>query len=73
MKAVKSFGILVEGYRGRAGHSGNRRGNVKIWDASGMVCFKCFGILVEAIGGGVGIADIARHRRNWRKPELKPR
>jgi hypothetical protein len=25
MKAVKSFGILVEGYRGRAGHSGNRQ------------------------------------------------
>jgi hypothetical protein len=59
MNTVKSFGILVEGYRGRAGdHGVNRHGtNVKIWDTSGMGCFKCFGMLIEAMGEGCQRSD----------------
>jgi len=38
--------------------------NQAIWDHLGMTEGKCFGILVDWEGGGVGIAVIARHRRD---------
>jgi hypothetical protein len=53
MKLVKSFGILIEGYRGRAVNRADRSTpHVKIWDTAGRVCVKCFGMLVEDTGGG---------------------
>ena len=42
-ECVKSFGILIEGYRGR--------GRVDSWDGSA----KSFAILVEATGVGVAV------------------